>query len=239
MNNPSKTGRARLVAAAVVVAAAGVFASVGMAGYGAQLVGLSHDKTPTTDQYPTSKVTICHHTHSQKNPFVTITVSQNAVAAHVRNHGDTIGPCSEQPPAVPVVPGKSHKPLKAHVVKNRATKAKLHQKGKAKHEKGKSDTSHGVGHKPTTGPSTVHGNSQGQSKGQGKGHAKTHGPPANRGQGQGNGHGHDKSQPDHGQGHGQGGQGHGQGGQGHGQGGQGGTHGNGNGGGNGNNGKGH
>lgn len=215
MKRPSKTGRARLVAAAVVVAAAGVFASVGMAGYGAQLVGLSHDKTPTSDQYPTSKVTICHHTHSQKNPFVTITVSQNAVAAHVRNHGDTIGPCSEQPPAVPVVPAKSHKLLKAHVVKNRATKAKLHQKGKskAKHENGKSDTSHGVGHKPTTGPTTVHGKSQakshGQDKGQGKGHAKTHGPPADRGQGQGNGHGHDKSQKDHGQGQGHSGDTHG------------------------------
>ena len=228
MKKPSKTGRARLVAAAVVVAAAGVFASVGMAGYGAQLVGLSHDKTPTSDQYPTSKVTICHHTHSQKNPFVTITVSQNAVAAHVRNHGDTIGPCSEQPPAVPVVPAKSHKLLKAHVVKNRATKAKLHQKGKskAKHENGKSDTSHGVGHKPTTGPSTVHGKSQAKShgqgqgkshgQGQGKGHAKTHGPPADRGQGQGNGH--DKSQKDHGQGQGHGGDTHGNSGNGNGNG---------------------
>ncbi|HYZ90231.1 MAG TPA: hypothetical protein VE620_13110 [Myxococcales bacterium] len=38
------------------------------------------------------KVTICHHTHSKKHPFHTITVSANAVPAHMR-HGDTLGPC--------------------------------------------------------------------------------------------------------------------------------------------------
>ena len=42
-------------------------------------------------QYP-KKVVICHHTHSAKNPFVTITVSRNSLDAHLA-HGDTIGPC--------------------------------------------------------------------------------------------------------------------------------------------------
>lgn len=45
-------------------------------------------------QYP-EKVTICHRTGSQKNPFVTIRVSRNALAAHLR-HGDTMGPCNGQ-----------------------------------------------------------------------------------------------------------------------------------------------
>ena len=201
MKKSSTTGRAR------IVAAAGVFASVGMAGFGAKLVGMSHTSTPTAQQYPAGKVTICHHTHSQKNPFVTITVSQNAVAAHVRNHGDTIGPCSDQAaPVVPVVPGQAKKAVKVH----KAHKAKHANKGqlrrnsksKTKHESTQANdhANKGVGNKPTTtGPSTSHG------KGQAKGHSKTHGPPAGHGNGQGNGNGngHDKSQNDHGQGHGQ------------------------------------
>jgi hypothetical protein len=160
--------RTRLVAVVLAIAAAGVFASVGMAGFGPELVGLSHKSTtPTTDQYPTSKVTICHHTHSQKNPFVTITVSQNAVAAHVRNHGDTIGPCSEQPSAAVVAPAtaKAHKPTSGPST--------------AEHGKGQ-----GKGHAKTHGPPADrgqgNGNGHGQDKnqtehGHGQGHGDTHG----------------------------------------------------------------
>jgi hypothetical protein len=40
------------------------------------------------------KVTICHHTGSKKHPTETITVSENALRAHLA-HGDTLGPCPD------------------------------------------------------------------------------------------------------------------------------------------------
>jgi hypothetical protein len=50
---------------------------------------------PGANQY---KVTICHHTHSKKKPTHTITVSANAVKAHLK-HGDTLGACATTAPA--------------------------------------------------------------------------------------------------------------------------------------------
>jgi len=48
---------------------------------------------PSAAQYQYGgKVAICHHTHSKKHPHHTITISRNALPAHLR-HGDTIGPC--------------------------------------------------------------------------------------------------------------------------------------------------
>jgi hypothetical protein len=74
----------------------GLLASVAVLGVigGLAAFVLPAGTPPAAAQYQYGgKVTICHHTHSQTNPFVTITVSQNAVPAHVRNHGDTLGPC--------------------------------------------------------------------------------------------------------------------------------------------------
>jgi hypothetical protein len=46
-------------------------------------------------QYGQPKVTICHHTHSTKHPFVTITVGAPAAAAHLKHHdGDHLGACT-------------------------------------------------------------------------------------------------------------------------------------------------
>jgi hypothetical protein len=50
-------------------------------------------KASTQEYQYDKKVTICHHTGSQTNPTVTITVSRNALPAHFA-HGDTVGPCS-------------------------------------------------------------------------------------------------------------------------------------------------
>ena len=50
------------------------------------------------------KVTICHHTHSKKHPWVQITVGAAAVKAHLKHH-DTLGPC---PTTSPTSGTKSH-----------------------------------------------------------------------------------------------------------------------------------
>jgi len=207
--------RARLAAAAALALVIGVPASLGATGFAAKVVGLS-ETTPTAAQYPSSKVTICHHTHSRTNPFVTITVSQNALPAHL-GHGDTVGACSQTPPAAPVAPA-AHKLKQAHKAKHSAGKSGLHghhgKPAKTLRVKthGKSGETHGA---PATSGTTVHGQSQatthGKShqtthgNGQANGKSQTHG----HGQGQGNGNGKGQTQT-HGQGQGNG-QGHGQG----------------------------
>jgi hypothetical protein len=73
---------------------AGVAATVAVAWMGS--VGaavLPTGGAASAKQYEPKKVTICHKTHSKKNPFRTITVSQNALKAHLK-HGDAMGPCA-------------------------------------------------------------------------------------------------------------------------------------------------
>lgn len=228
MEKLSKPERTRAVAVIAAVLAAAAFASLAATGYAARLVPFSHT-SPTAAQYPSGKVTICHHTHSAKNPFVTITVSVNALKAHLK-HGDTVGACSAAPPEAGVVAAtKMHK---AHKAKH-ASKGQLKRHGKPSKAAGKT---HGKGHDKTK----THG-SHAQapttsSPAHGKGHEKTHGHA--KANGQAKTHGSDESQghgKDHAKTHGNGGgQGHGQdNGQGQGQG-AGTTHGN-----SGGNGKGH
>jgi uncharacterized membrane protein YgcG len=49
------------------------------------------------------KVTICHHTHSRKHPWVQISVGSRAAKAHLRHH-DTLGQC----PTTSTSHGKDH-----------------------------------------------------------------------------------------------------------------------------------
>jgi hypothetical protein len=71
-----------------------------------------------TGTTPGRRVTICHRTKSRKHRFVTITVSQHAVAAHLR-HGDHLGPCT----------GKEHGKKKKTGPGN-----SKHDNGKKKHD---------------------------------------------------------------------------------------------------------
>ena len=73
-----------------VLAALSIFGSVAWAASTAPLKA-KPPKGPGYG-YAGKKVTICHRTGSKKKPFHTITVSANAVPAHLR-HGDTLGPC--------------------------------------------------------------------------------------------------------------------------------------------------
>lgn len=70
-----------LVVVAISLAVTAVLAGIGFA-----------RSSISAGQYQYGKVTICHHTHSKTNPTVTITISRNALPAHLA-HGDTIGPC--------------------------------------------------------------------------------------------------------------------------------------------------
>lgn len=76
---------------AFVVGVVAALASVALVSVVQAARSVSPQRPAAALQYP-KKVTICHRTGSTKNPFVTITVSRNAVPAHLR-HGDRLGRC--------------------------------------------------------------------------------------------------------------------------------------------------
>ncbi|HEX5450615.1 MAG TPA: hypothetical protein VFW85_11235 [Gaiellaceae bacterium] len=79
------------------------------------------------------KVTICHHTHSKRNPWVTITVGAKAVNAHLR-HGDTLGACST-----------SNKGKKSKTTTTTTTSSTSSTTTSSTSSSGKSGSSHGQG----------------------------------------------------------------------------------------------
>lgn len=77
--------------AATVIAIGGVGAPVdgakGIFGFDA-----AGQKQPAADQYE-QKVTICHRPPGNPSNAQTLRVGQSAVAAHLQNHPDSMGPC--------------------------------------------------------------------------------------------------------------------------------------------------
>lgn len=112
-----------LPAALCAVAALGVFAGTSWA-----------QGSSSANQYQYgAKVTICHHTHSQKNPWVTITVGAKAVKAHLK-HGDTLGACASS--------NKGKKPGTTTTTTTATTSSTTSSSSSP----GKSGSSHGRGH---------------------------------------------------------------------------------------------
>ena len=107
MNGKRPSPRTIRLASAGTAAAALLAAFAAVAGAGLSSTSSSaseYEYGPGSHQYG-QKVTLCHHTHSTKHPWVTITVGSAAVAAHLKHHGDTLGAC---PAVVPAVNAKKH-----------------------------------------------------------------------------------------------------------------------------------
>ena len=82
----NERSRSRLVRVAAAVAILVAAAALTLMAFG----GKSYASAAA--YYYAGKVTICHHA-GPHGKTVTITVGAAAVPAHVRNHGDTMGPC--------------------------------------------------------------------------------------------------------------------------------------------------
>src|SRR3954452_9736136 len=139
---PRSARRLRVVVAALV--------SVGLLVPVAALGAGTSGQTASAAQY---KITICHHTHSKKHPFVTIRISNKAWPAHQR-HGDTMGACA----TTKAKHGKGH---------HNGDKGKSHQKGNKPADKGNNG-------KSGTNPSNAQAQSPNHASDHASEHAKSH-----------------------------------------------------------------
>ena len=122
MENPRRFTRKSprvAVAAALATGMLTVFAALGG-------VGVAQSAVSAVQYQYGKKVTICHKGK-------TITVSKNAVPAHVRKHGDTLGPCTSA--AAKAKAAKAAKAAKVKAAKVKAEKAHAEKPNAQKGEK--------------------------------------------------------------------------------------------------------
>ena len=115
--------------AVVAVTIAAVSAVVGVH----QLIAASQPDSAASNQYVAKKLTICHHTRSKTRPWVTISILETALPAHLR-HGDTVGRCIDAfvgPGARIGIAAKSLKqgPIYSIIVSDRSTTDNFHLSG--------------------------------------------------------------------------------------------------------------
>jgi len=141
--------------------------------------------------YGAGKVTICHYPPGNPGNAHTITVGQPAVAAHIANHGDTLGAC------IPVVTANSTSQQEGS-----SNKPKPHG-----NSGGHGNSGNAPGHSgSTTGSSGGHGNSgnapghSGSTTGSSGGHGNSGNAPGHSGGttgSSGGGHGNSDNAPGH------------------------------------------
>lgn len=117
MTNPRK--RRIAAAAALATSLTAVFAALGG-------ISVAQSAISAVQYQYGPKVTICHHGK-------TLTVAKTAVPAHVRNHGDTVGPCT------------------AVAAKAKAKAKAKHDEAKAKHDEATTAAEKPAGEKPGNG----------------------------------------------------------------------------------------
>jgi hypothetical protein len=146
--NPRRLRRFGPALAVSAVLAAGGFAAASIASGGGLRFASTTGTTGLTGTGPLGqRITICHHTHSKKHPFQTITINIHAWPAHARHH-DTLGACTSAQTHTTTSTNRHHGHDKGHGAGNTS-----HNQGN-----GKGNGNHG------------NGNGQGQGGGHGHGH---------------------------------------------------------------------